>query len=65
MSAAEIIEQIKRLPAEDQQKIRQFINSGGAQPAAKSVEFIPRTDFESAANEIFKKYDMLFRKLAQ
>ena len=64
MSAAEIIEQIKRLPPEEKQAVREFIRSeeGGADGV---VQYVERKDLERTAKEIFKEHEQLFRKLAQ
>ena len=66
MSAAEIIEQIKRLPPEEQRQVQEFVNAKEASPPAQtSVEYIPRADLERTSEEIFTKHETLFRKLAQ
>ena len=65
MSAAEIIEQIKRLPPEEKQAVREFIRSeeGGADGGV--VQYVERKELERTAKEIFKEHEQLFRKLAQ
>lgn len=65
MSAAEIIEQIKRLPLEEQQQVREFLQAKEQNAVEPPVEYIPRSDLERTAKEIFKKHETLFRKLAQ
>lgn len=60
MSAAEIIEQIKRLPPEEKQVVREFLDSDRAQGGQATDP-----EFQAAANEVFGKYDNLLRKLAQ
>lgn len=60
MSAAEIIEQIKSLPPEEKQAVREFLES--------EIPKIGRVDdpqFQSAANDVFDRYDNLLRKLAK
>lgn len=64
MSAAEIIEQIKQLPPEDKQAVHDFVMSPEFQSSGP-VQYIPEDQFMRAAEEIFDKYDNLFRKLAQ
>ena len=62
MSAAEIIEQIKRLPPEEKRAVKDFVN--GPVEAGPSEES-NKTSFNAAADEVFTKYDNLLRKLAQ
>ena len=64
MSASEIIEQIKALPAEEQERVLIFAESlrnravqSGTDPAREPIEAI--------AERIFDRYDPLFRKLAE
>jgi hypothetical protein len=62
MSAAEIIEQIKRLPPEEKRAVKDFLN----EPLeAEPSEHLNGTSFEAAAEEVFTKYDNLLRKLAE
>jgi hypothetical protein len=65
MSAAEIIEQIKRLPPEDKRAVKDFVNSEENAASPSSVEYIDRSALERTAQEIFKEHKELFRKLAQ
>ncbi|HEU5122897.1 MAG TPA: hypothetical protein VFW05_02405 [Verrucomicrobiae bacterium] len=65
MSATEVIEQIKKLPQNEQQKVLEFLhaaeNSGTFQkPEAKVSE-----EFKRLADEMFTTNNELFRKLAQ
>jgi hypothetical protein len=62
MSAAEIIEQIKRLPPEEKRAVKDFVNGP---LAGGSSEESNKTSFKAAADEVFTKYDNLLRKLAQ
>jgi hypothetical protein len=61
MSAAEIIEQIKALPPEEQREVSRFVHEhvDGAQKASASEPI------ESIATRIFDRYDPLFKKLAE
>ena len=65
MSATEIIEQIKKLPSEEQQKVALFIHN------AEEVGTIPKQsqkiaeDFKRLADEVFTTNAELFHKLAQ
>jgi hypothetical protein len=62
MSAAEIIEQIKALPLEEQREVSRFVHAHvdtvqKETPASESIE--------SIASRIFDRYDPLFKKLAE
>jgi mRNA-degrading endonuclease RelE of RelBE toxin-antitoxin system len=65
MSASEIIEQIKRLPAEEREQVKDFLDHADSKPSPRAVQYIPRATLEKSADKIFTKYDKLFRKLAQ
>jgi len=76
MSAAEVIEQIKKLTPEELSEVRSCLdrlcetvkkvgsleNAGAATSAAKSI---PSDEFKAIAAEVFDKNEELFRKLAQ
>lgn len=64
MSAAQIIEQIKALPVNEQVKVREFVQelaSTGAHP----VSYIDREEAREIAGRIFEENAELFRKLAE
>jgi hypothetical protein len=70
MSAKEIIEELKRLPESDRQKVREYLQvsqtvEGTSQLSEDPAQYASDSEFEKAADEVFKKYDNLFRKLAQ
>ena len=58
MNAAEVIEEIKHLPREEQRKVAAYIHelesAGGVSD-----------EFKRIADEVFRTNDELFRKLAQ
>ncbi len=60
MSAAEVIEQIKKLPPEERHTVRSFLN-------AKTVdlEAVPDDEFKAIAAGVFNRNEELFRQLAQ
>lgn len=64
MSATEIIEQIKKLPREEQAKIAVYLDEMKQDTASKRE---PRVNeaFKRVADEVFKTNAELFRKLAQ
>jgi len=66
MSAAEIIEAIKKLPREERQKVAAFVHAAEAagsiaQPSGEDVS----EEFKRIADEVFTTNAGLFRKLAQ
>jgi hypothetical protein len=65
MSAREVIEQIKLLPREEQERVASFVHQLEQQnlsdkPAAKVSE-----EFKRVADEVFTTNAGLFKKLAQ
>jgi hypothetical protein len=64
MSAIEVIEQIKKLPAGEQAKVKDFVNSV---PLPSTLPAKPKVDedFMKVADHVFTKNAELFRKLAQ
>ena len=65
MNAADLIEEIKKLSAEEQRKVFNFVvqlerKSQGLPP----IRYATDEEFRAAANHVFEKHDELFRKLA-
>lgn len=58
MSAAQIIEEFKQLPREEQRKVAAYIHE--VENNSEVSE-----EFKRIADEVFKTNDELFRKLAQ
>ncbi len=73
MSAAEIIELIKKLPPEEQAEVAAFLQTGGERKeprveeagVERKVRYIPLAEAEKIAEGIFERHEELFRKLAQ
>ena len=65
MSATEIIEQIKKLPREEQQKVVAFIRDAESAGALEKPGTKITDEFKRAADEVFTTNAELFRKLAQ
>jgi len=65
MSAAEVIEQIQKLPATEQQKVADFLRrlQSGTKPDGPEEEV--SSEFKQIADGAFTKNAELFRKLAQ
>jgi hypothetical protein len=61
MSATEVIEEIKRLPLQEREKVLNFLQSEEAHATAEKVS----PEFKAIADEVFTKNAELFRKLAQ
>ncbi len=64
MSAAEVIELIKKLPPEERAAVAAFVNEGTT-VAEPQVKYLSKEEVEKIAPEIFTKHHELFRKLAQ
>jgi hypothetical protein len=66
MSAIEVIEQIKRLPGDEQQKVVEWVRQPGASDSAiHGRQTVVSEDFKRLAGEVFSGHADLFRKLAQ
>ena len=66
MSAQEIIEQIKALPADERRQVEAFLT--GFTPdkgAAVDAGAARKAKFDSALEQVFTRHDELFRKLAE
>jgi len=62
MSATEVIEQIQKLPRQEQQKIADFFRQ---MESESQVGGKVSDEFKRVADEVFTKNAELFRKLAQ
>ena len=66
MSAQEIIEQIKALPATEQAAVADFVRDLERHPSGgPKVSHIDPAEVEANMDKMFDRYDDLFRKLAQ
>jgi len=65
MSATEIIEQIKKLPREEQQKVVSYIHAAEDAGALEKPRPKVSEEFKRSADEMFTTNAELFRKLAQ
>jgi hypothetical protein len=63
MSAAQIIEEIRALPADEQEKVYQFLHVQTRRALARENDIDDK--FKQRADEIFTKNAELFRKLAE
>lgn len=65
MSATEVIEQIKRLPREEQQQVVNYIHAAEKSGALEKPDPKVSEEFKRSADEMFTTNAELFRKLAQ
>ena len=62
MNAAEIIQEISRLPENEQGKVVEFVE---ALKGSKQVRYIDSDVVEKTADKVFSEHAPLFEKLAQ
>jgi hypothetical protein len=65
MSAAEIIEQIKTLPATEQQEVVNFMKAFSREPGGSRDAQSREERFQKAADKVFSEHSELLRRLAQ
>ena len=67
MSAAEIIELIKKLPPQEKAEVREFFQNETAEspPAERPIRYVSDEKFNEVAPKIFEKHHELLRRLAQ
>jgi hypothetical protein len=66
MSAAEVIEQIKNLTADDQRVVRAYVASEESHTAAgPSVKIMSPAMFQRAQDHVFAHYGTLLQELAK
>jgi hypothetical protein len=67
MSAAEIIEEIRKLPVSEQEQIRAFLEQARRErePEDRSVRYASDAEFDQAAKNVLRDHAELFRRLAQ
>ena len=65
MSALEIIDEIKKLPREEQQRIAIYLDELKKENAGNPSSGTVNEEFKRIADKVFKTNDELFRKLAQ
>lgn len=65
MSAAEVIELIKKLPPEEREAVFAFAAEARANGDERKVRYLSLSDAEKTAEKIFAENESLFRRLAQ
>lgn len=65
MSATEIINEIRRLPEQEQDEVFSFVETENRKRAAGQARHAADADFEKAADKVFRENDNLFRRLAK
>ena len=63
MSAVEVIEEFKKLPADEQAKVTAFVQQQAA--AHPNARYADDATFQEAKTWAFKEHDELLRKLSQ
>ena len=64
ISAVEVIEEFKKLPTDEQVKVKEFVNASSA-PSPATPKRAVDEEFKKVADQVFTKNAELFRKLAQ
>ncbi|HEU5081545.1 MAG TPA: hypothetical protein VFT72_20195 [Opitutaceae bacterium] len=59
MTARDIIEHIKALPAEEQGKVLEFVTN------ELGLRTLDKSTFDEAAKQVFERHDELMRRLSQ
>jgi hypothetical protein len=67
MSAAEVIELIKKLPPEEKAEVIAFAKNAESEVRStdRKVRYVSQEKFAEITPEVFAKHDELFRRLAQ
>lgn len=65
MSAIEIIDEIKKLPPEEQQRVVVYLEELRKTAVNNPGSGVVSEEFKRVADNVFKTNDELFRKLAQ
>ncbi|SPE52129.1 hypothetical protein SBV1_1450005 [Verrucomicrobia bacterium] len=67
MSAAEIIEEIQKLPQSEQQQVVAFVERlrSGQAPDEPRIHYATDEQFTRAADKVLREHADLFRRLAQ
>jgi hypothetical protein len=67
MSASEIIAEIQKLPAAEQEQVLAFLQREHAQqnPAATDIRYAEDSEFEKVKDSVLKERAELFRRLAK
>jgi hypothetical protein len=63
MSAAEIIEQIRKLPAAEQEQVRAFLES--QRKVETPAAYVNDEEFDKSAEKVLREHADLLRRLAQ
>lgn len=67
MSAAEVIEMIKKLPPAERAEVEAYVKNeaSGSAPTERKIRYVSDEKFEEVAPKVFEKHKDLFRRLAQ
>jgi hypothetical protein len=67
MSAAEVIEMIKKLPPEERAAVAAYVKNEASEalPDERKIRYVSDEKFAEVAPKVFEKHQDLFRRLAQ
>ena len=65
MSAAEVIEMIEKLPPREKAEVFAYLKKSELALTERTVRYLPKTEADCIAEQVFKDHNELFRKLAQ
>ena len=65
MSAAEIIELIKKLPPEERAEVIAYARNGPAEQDERTIRYATDEEFDRARKKVFTENHELLRRLAQ
>ena len=67
MSAAEVIEMIKKLPPEQKAEVIAFAKNAGSEATSteRKIRYVSNEKFDKIMPKVFEKHDELFRRLAE
>lgn len=65
MSAAEIIEQIKALPREEQRQVFDFFREVQQDTSPRTIRFATDEQAQAAGDAVIAQYSEVFRRLAE
>lgn len=65
MSAAEVIEMIKKLPPEEKAAVMDFVERERASDTKREIRYVTDAKFDEVAPKVLDKHRGLLRRLAQ
>lgn len=65
MSAAEVIEMIKKLPPEERAEVYSFTENAKQAEQPRTIRYMSNADADCISEQVFDQHKELFRRLAQ